>query len=75
MYFLNKDNQSSNIVRPTLKVFDVYRGPQVGEGMTSIAVMVIFGEDTRSLQESEAEEVSKRIVEAWRKEAGAELRG
>jgi phenylalanyl-tRNA synthetase beta chain len=57
------------------KIFDVYRGPQVGEGMTSIAVRVIFGDDTRSLQEAETEEVSKKIVEAWRKEAGAELRG
>ena len=57
------------------KIFDVYRGPQVGEGMTSIAVRVIFGDDTRSLQESETEEVSRKIVEAWRKEAGAELRG
>ena len=57
------------------KVFDVYQGHQVGEGMTSIAVRVIFGDDTRSLQEPETEEVSRKIVEAWRKEAGAELRG
>jgi phenylalanyl-tRNA synthetase beta chain len=57
------------------KVFDVYRGPQVGEGMTSIAVRVIFGEDRRSLQEAETEEVSRKIVEAWRKEVSAELRG
>ena len=56
------------------KIFDVYRGSQVAEGMTSIAVRVIFWEDTRSLQESETEEVSRKIVEAWRKEAGAELR-
>ncbi|NDD92261.1 phenylalanine--tRNA ligase subunit beta [bacterium] len=57
------------------KIFDVYRGPQVGEGMTSIAVRVIFGDNTRSLQEAETEEVSRKIVEAWRKEVGAELRG
>jgi phenylalanyl-tRNA synthetase beta chain len=56
------------------KIFDVYRGSQVAEGMTSVAVRVIFWEDTRSLQESETEEVSRKIVEAWRKEAGAELR-
>jgi phenylalanyl-tRNA synthetase beta chain len=56
------------------KIFDVYRGSQVAEGMTSIAVRVIFWEDTRSLQESETEEVSRKIVEAWRKEVGAELR-
>jgi phenylalanyl-tRNA synthetase beta chain len=57
------------------KVFDIYRGSQVAQGMTSIAVRVIFNEDQRSLQEAEAETASKQILEAWRKELGAELRG
>jgi phenylalanyl-tRNA synthetase beta chain len=57
------------------KVFDIYRGSQVAEGMTSVAVRVIFYEEGRSLQESEAEAASTRILEAWKKELGAELRG
>lgn len=57
------------------KVFDIYRGPQVAEGMTSVAVRVIFFDETRSIQESETEGVSARILEAWKKELGAELRG
>jgi phenylalanyl-tRNA synthetase beta chain len=56
------------------KVFDIYRGSQVAEGMTSIAVRVIFYDEGRSLQESEAEAASARILEAWKKELGAELR-
>lgn len=57
------------------KIFDVYRGSQVAEGMTSIAVRVIFCDETRSLTESEAEAASKKILEVWQKELQAELRG
>jgi phenylalanyl-tRNA synthetase beta chain len=57
------------------KVFDIYRGSQVAEGMTSVAVRVIFYDMGRSLQESEAEAASVRILEAWKKELSAELRG
>ena len=57
------------------KVFDVYRGSQVQEGMTSVAVRVIFYEESRSLQESEAEASSALILDSWKKELGAQLRG
>jgi phenylalanyl-tRNA synthetase beta chain len=57
------------------KVFDVYRGSQVQEGMTSVAVRVIFYDESRSLQESEAEAASAQILSTWKKELGAELRG
>jgi phenylalanyl-tRNA synthetase beta chain len=56
------------------KIFDIYRGSQVPEGMTSLALKVIFSEDTRVLQESETEGASAKIIEAWKKEFGAELR-
>jgi phenylalanyl-tRNA synthetase beta chain len=56
------------------KVFDIYRGPQVPEGMTSVAVRVIFFEEQRSLHESEAEAASAKILEAWKKELSIELR-
>jgi phenylalanyl-tRNA synthetase beta chain len=57
------------------KVFDIYRGSQVAEGMTSVAVRVIFYDDSRNIQESEAEAASIRILESWKKDLGAELRG
>jgi len=56
------------------QVFDIYEGSQVAQGMTSVAVRVIFYEESRSLQESEAEAASARILEAWKQEFGAELR-
>ncbi len=56
------------------KIFDIYRGSQVAEGMTSVAVRVIFYEESRSLQESETEAASAQILAAWKKELGAELR-
>ncbi len=56
------------------KVFDIYQGHPIPEGMTSVAVRVIFYEEGRSLQESETEATSTRILEAWKKELGAELR-
>jgi phenylalanyl-tRNA synthetase beta chain len=58
----------------TAKIFDVYRGSQVAEGMTSIAVRVIFYHEQRSLQEAEVEAASAKILESWKKELGAELR-
>jgi phenylalanyl-tRNA synthetase beta chain len=57
------------------KVFDIYRGSQVQEGMTSVAVRVIFYEESRSLQETEAEAASAQILAAWKKDLSAELRG
>ncbi len=58
----------------TAKVFDIYRGSQVAEGMTSVAVRVTFLNEARSLQESEADQASQAILDAWKKELGAELR-
>lgn len=57
------------------KIFDVYKGSQVAEGMTSIAVRVIFYEESRSLQLPEAEAASAQILAAWQKELGIQLRG
>ncbi|MGK5087683.1 phenylalanine--tRNA ligase subunit beta [Bdellovibrionota bacterium FG-2] len=56
------------------KIFDIYRGKQVAQGMTSVAVRVIFYEETRSLQESEVEAASAKILESWKKELGVQLR-
>lgn len=66
------------VARPLAKsarVFDIYRGSQLALGMTSVAVRVIFYEETRSLQESEVEAMSAKILESWKKELQAELRG
>jgi phenylalanyl-tRNA synthetase beta chain len=58
----------------TAKVFDIYKGAQVAQGMTSVAVRVIFSEEGRSLQEAEVEAASQKILDVWKKELGIELR-
>ncbi len=57
------------------KVFDIYDGQQVAEGMTSAAVRVIFFEEGRSLRDEEVDERSALIRTQWKQELGAELRG
>ena len=56
------------------KIFDVYRGKPIEEGMASVAVRVIFSDPTRSLTEAEVEKTSLAIREGWKKELGIELR-
>lgn len=56
------------------RVFDVYRGEQVQDGLTSVAVRLIFSADGRSLEEREADQASAQILEAWKRELGVELR-
>jgi len=57
-----------------VRVFDIYRGEQVPEGMTSVAVRVIFSDESRSLKEVEADEISEKILAGWKSQIGAELR-
>jgi phenylalanyl-tRNA synthetase beta chain len=57
-----------------MRVFDVYRGEQVGPGKKSLAFSVAFQSAERTLSDEEAAAVRARIVEALRKRFGAELR-
>lgn len=61
-------------IAKTAKIFDVYKGAQVAEGMTSVAVRVTFFGEGKSLTETETEEASQRILDAWKKELGVQLR-
>ncbi len=57
------------------EVFDVYRGPQVGEGRQSIAVHLAFQAPDRTLTDADADAARSRIVGALAERFGAELRG
>ena len=57
-----------------MRVFDVYRGPQVGEGRKSIAFSVEFQSPERTLSDEDAAVLRQRIVDALRERFGAELR-
>jgi phenylalanyl-tRNA synthetase beta chain len=56
-----------------VRVFDVYRGPGVPEGMKSVALEVVIQPREATLTEPEIEALSSRIVAAAAK-AGANLR-
>ena len=48
-------------------VFDVYRGPQVGEGRKSLAMHLVFQAEDRTLTDAEADAARARIVAALRR--------
>ena len=56
------------------RVFDVYRGEQVGAGRKSVAIHLAFQSPERTLTEDEATEIRGRIVASLTERFGAELR-
>jgi phenylalanyl-tRNA synthetase beta chain len=57
-----------------MRVFDVYRGGQVGEGRKSVAFAVSFQSPERTLTDADAAALRERIVAALAERFGAELR-
>jgi len=56
------------------RVFDVYRGEQVGEGKKSVAIHLAFQAPDRTLSDEDAAAVRDRIVAALSSRFGATLR-
>ena len=57
------------------EVFDVYEGPQVGEGNRSLAIRLEFRAADRTLTDEEVAGLRSKIVAAVRERLGGELRG
>jgi phenylalanyl-tRNA synthetase beta chain len=57
-----------------VRVFDVYRGDQVGEGRKSIALRVAFQAEDRTLTDEDAARLREQIVAAVAERLGGELR-
>ena len=57
------------------RVFDVYSGPQVGEGRRSLALALAFRAHDRTLSDEDVAPVRERILAALRERLGGELRG
>jgi phenylalanyl-tRNA synthetase beta chain len=57
------------------RVFDVYRGGQVGDGRKSVAIHLSLQATDRTLSDDDATVVRARIVGALVDRFGAELRG
>ena len=57
-----------------VRVFDLYRGEQVGEGRKSLALALAFRAPDRTLTDEDVAPLRERIVAALRDELGGELR-
>lgn len=84
-FLVAADTPAGDLVRPILgadkiliadaRVFDVYSGTGVPEGMKSVAVEVAIQPREKTLTDGEIEGLSGRIVAAAEKAVGAKLRG
>lgn len=57
-----------------VQVFDVYTGPQVGEGRKSLALRLTYRSPERTLQETEVNEIRGAMLDRLRDAIGAEIR-
>ena len=57
-----------------VRVFDVYRGEQIGEGKKSVALAVAFQSPDRTLSDEDAAALRERIVSTLAERFGATLR-
>jgi phenylalanyl-tRNA synthetase beta chain len=57
-----------------VRVFDLYRGEQVGAGRKSLALALAFRAPDRTLTDEDVAPLRDRIVEALREALGGELR-
>ena len=55
-------------------VFDEYRGPQIGEGRKSLAARVTLQRFDATITDEEADATVSRLLDALKKEFGAEIR-
>jgi phenylalanyl-tRNA synthetase beta chain len=57
-----------------IKLFDVYRGKQLGEGKKSVAFTVTLRAPDRTLTDEEADKTTKKILTLLDREMGIQLR-
>jgi phenylalanyl-tRNA synthetase beta chain len=57
-----------------IKLFDVYKGKQIPEGLKSVAYSIVYRADNRTLKDEEVNVVHDKIVNALKEKLGAQLR-
>jgi len=55
-------------------LFDIYQGPQVGEGKKSLAFALTYQSPGKALDESDVEKLRMRIIKVVEKQLGAKIR-
>ena len=59
----------------SLTLFDIYSGPQVGEGRRSLTYHLSFRAPDRTLNDAELTKVRRKIIGGLEREIGATIRG
>jgi len=59
----------------SVDLFDVYEGKGIPEGKKSYAVSFILRDDNKTLNEKQIDKTMQRLIAAFERELGAELRG
>lgn len=59
----------------SVRLFDIYRGTQIGEGKKSLAFSLTYQSPDRTLTSEESAQVRKRIIRRLEQDLGAKLRG
>jgi phenylalanyl-tRNA synthetase beta chain len=57
-----------------VRLFDVYRGDQIGAGLKSLAYSLTYQAQDRTLTDPEAAQIRQRIIRRLEQELGAKLR-
>ena len=57
-----------------VKIFDVYEGENIPNGMKSIALKVTIQSDFKTLNEKDLNNISKKIISSVEEKASAKLR-
>jgi len=57
-----------------VRLFDLYRGEQIGAGRKSLAYRLVYQADDRTLTDDDATKIRGKIVKALERELGATLR-
>ena len=58
-----------------VRLFDVYRGDQIGAGKKSLAYSLTYQDPERTLTDNDAARLRNKIVRQLENELGARLRG
>ena len=69
----NIRSAGGEIIR-SIKLFDVYSGKQIPEGKKSLAYSIEYNSASRTLTDSEVDEVHSQIIHRLSEEFGIELR-
>jgi phenylalanyl-tRNA synthetase beta chain len=66
--------QRAGRILEEIKLFDVYKGKQVPEGMKSVAYSITFRAEDRTLTDDDVNKAMSKILDALRNNLDAQLR-